>query len=121
MYADSILALVTFESIPDAAEVFLAKEETPFERDTIGLTPTSKRLEPGRYIAHIATDDLEWERPFEIRPKEERTLTATLRSKTRSEVHVYDTKFESKPSGAEIYLKDREDKDDSGERTVTSV
>jgi len=104
-YADSSLALVTFESVPDAAEVFIQREGTPYGQNAIGVTPISRRLEPGKYTAYIRRDDYDWERAFEIEPQEERTFTATLKIRiSEHESTNFSVKFESEPTGAEIYF-----------------
>ena len=78
MYEDSNLALVKFRSEPTDAEVFLSKEGQEYEMNSIGLTPISPRLEPGRYVATIQKGGLIWKRPFEIWRSEEKEFEAKL-------------------------------------------
>ena len=107
MYEDSNLALVKFRSEPTDAEVFLSKEGQEYEMNSIGLTPISPRLEPGRYVATIQKGGLIWKRPFEIWRSEEKEFEAKLEPNrvVRMEgSRNCDFKFESMPSGAQVYL-----------------
>ena len=107
-YEDSHLALVKFRSEPSDAEVFLSKEGQEYEMNTIGLTPISQRLEPGRYVATIQKGGLIWKTPFEIWRSEEKDFEAKLEPNRVVRMEASrkncDFKFESMPSGAEVYL-----------------
>ena len=122
MYEDSHLALVKFRSEPSDAEVFLSKEGQEYEMNTIGLTPISQRLEPGRYVATIQKRGLIWKRPFEIWRSEEKEFEAKLEPNrvVRMEgSRNCDFKFESMPSGAQVYLGPYSP-DDTSQPTVLS-